>query len=209
MDIGCQGMELEMGESLKIALIVNPRAGGNPLRKARDFTLACSKVGLNLQPDRVFETSGPGDGTVIASKLVGSRIDVIVVCGGDGTINEVLQAIAGTGTRLACLPAGTANVLARELRLSSNPDDVAGLIASGSARQVSVGLAEKDGWKRYFLLMAGIGLDARMINRVRPEIKRTFGVGAYLLAAAELLSDWDPESFILKFNGREENEESR
>ncbi len=121
----------------------------------------------------------------------------VVVHGGDGTINEALQALVGSPTALGVWPAGTANVLARELGLPRERAAVADVLARACTRRVSVGRAGE----RYFLLMAGIGLDAAALRRVSPTLKRVVGEGAYWMAGLRQLADWHPARFVVDVAG--------
>jgi YegS/Rv2252/BmrU family lipid kinase len=125
---------------------------------------------------------------------VAAHVDLVIVHGGDGTVNEAIQALVGTSTPLAVWPAGTSNVLARELALPGSLDLLARVIAGGAIRRVSVGRAGE----RYFLLMAGVGLDADMLSSVHPGLKRLSGEGAYWMAGLRQLTDWNPVPFTVE-----------
>lgn len=163
-----------------IVFIFNPAAG----RLRRDPKLvtravaALGAAGLAVQPQA---TAAPGDATRLACEAAEKNAQLVIVCGGDGTINEAAQPLVCTQTVLAVWPGGTANVLARELGLPRSPHKLAELIAGKQSRAISVGRAfkEKTGWQRYFLLMAGIGVDAEIVRNVRPEWKRCSGYGAF------------------------------
>ena len=128
---------------------------------------------------------------------------MLIVCGGDGTINEAAQALVGSKTTLAVFPCGTANVLAKDLRLPRRIPDWVDLIASGSARTISAGRASQPEatWQRYFLLMAGIGLDAAIVRGVDVDLKRRIGSGAYWVSGLEFLARWPLTPFSLAVNG--------
>ena len=123
---------------------------------------------------------------------------MIVVRGGDGTVNEAMQPLVGTRIPLAVWPGGTANVLASEQRLPRDVEQVADMIAAGHVRRVSVGRANT----RYFLLMAGVGLDAALVRSVRPGLKRLTGQGAYWVAGLRQLVHWHPRHFAVEVDGR-------
>jgi len=156
---------------------------------------------LGVAVDPVL-TAGPGDATRIAAAAAKAGAGEVIVFGGDGTINEALQALVGTNTRLAILPGGTANVLARELKLPLNPQRAAPVIAKGKSRRIHVGRAidETRNTSRYFLLMAGIGLDAEVVRRVRPKLKKHLGKGAFWLTGLSQLANWRPIPFHVEVN---------
>ena len=136
-------------------------------------------------------TTAPAEATRLAAAAVAAGSELVIVHGGDGTVNEVLQALVGTATPLALWPGGTSNVLARELELPSSPELLADVIAAGRTRRVSVGRAGE----RYFLLMAGVGLDADVVRAVHAGLKRLAGEGAYWMAGLRQLTDWRPVQF--------------
>lgn len=124
-------------------------------------------------------TAGPGDGTRIARDAAAQGYDVVVAAGGDGTINEVVNGLAGTRAALGTLPVGTMNVWAREIGLPLQPRATAEALLRARVRRVDLGRAGG----RYFLLMAGVGIDAAVVGEVSSPEKRRLGVFAYVLRA--------------------------
>ena len=139
-------------------------------------------------------TTGPADATRLTAAALEAHPDLVIVHGGDGTVNEAMQVLVGTSTPLAVWPGGTSNVLARELALPGGIDLLADVFAAGRTRRVSVGRAGE----RYFLLMAGVGLDAELVRAVHPGLKRLTGEGAYWMAGLRQLTDWHPAHFVLE-----------
>ncbi|HEX2490300.1 MAG TPA: diacylglycerol kinase family protein [Blastocatellia bacterium] len=186
-----------------IPLIYNPTAGA--LRrdpgKIDRLTRALARQGIDVL---LLPTNRAGDATQLTRQSVNDGAEVVVVCGGDGTINEAAQSLVGTETALAVWPCGTANVLAREMRLPCDENALSELIADRSARTISVGRAVKPetGWQRYFLLMAGIGLDATIVNGVDLGLKRLIGAGAYLASGLDYLARLPLTPFSIDLNGR-------
>ena len=172
-------------------LFYNPIAGRRPLYKERLEQLvecfrregvACTAV-----------ASIPGASACPAVDLAGKEL--VIVYGGDGTIHQALQFVVPAGLRLAILPAGTVNVLARELGLPRSLDEALAVAVRGRAKRIRLG--ESGG--RYFHLMAGIGLDGVVIENVSRRLKGRIGVGAYWVSG--LISFWkyrlDPFPVIL------------
>jgi YegS/Rv2252/BmrU family lipid kinase len=134
----------------------------------------------------VTETRMPGHATEIArqasltsdgqTSASETGVDVIAVAGGDGTINEVVNGLAGGGVALGVIPLGTANVLADEIGLGKAPDVVARALAEGPIRPIHVGVANG----RRFVMMAGAGFDASVVDRVSLSLKRRLGPFAYV-----------------------------
>ncbi|MEP7274470.1 MAG: diacylglycerol kinase family protein [Acidobacteriota bacterium] len=190
----------------KYSLIYNKTAGR--LRHQPDLiariqaSLLGAGIEVNLEP-----TAAPGSATELARAAAKRGDSLVIVCGGDGTINEATQALVGTNTALAVWPGGTANVLARELKLPDQPDKLAQMIAGAKTRRISVGHAYKreTGWQRYFLLMAGVGVDAAIVRGVNPKLKRRAGVGAFWISALNYLARLPLTPFSLGM-GREHYE---
>ena len=187
----------------ELPLIYNPTAGAlkRDAGKIERLTRSLDRKGIAV---RHLPTTCVGDATRLAAQSVKDGAETVIVCGGDGTINEAAQSLVGTETALAVWPCGTANVLAREMRLPCDENALSELIAGRSARTISVGRAVKpgDGWQRYFLLMAGIGLDATIVNGVDLGLKRWIGAGAYLAAGLDYLARMPLTPFSIDLNGR-------
>jgi diacylglycerol kinase (ATP) len=152
-------------------------------------------------------TTGPGHAGEIARQEVERGADLIVVAGGDGTINEVVNGMAFSDIPLGVLPAGTANVLACELGVGRSmvraalgmADAVPERVAIGSITSCTPG---QDGEsQRYFLLMAGAGLDADIVHHLNARMKETLGKAAYWVGGFSKLGQRFPE-FTVEADGR-------
>lgn len=124
-------------------------------------------------------TTGPGAATAMAREAVKEDLDLVLVAGGDGTINEVINGMAMSHVPLGILPAGTANVLAVELGVGTKIERAARLIAQCVPERIALGRVHTDLGARYFGLMAGIGLDAHIVYNVNAALKSAIGKGAY------------------------------
>jgi YegS/Rv2252/BmrU family lipid kinase len=162
------------GPPRKVLVIFNPAAGWRRRRKLDRFveTLRARSCVVD-----VLETTAPGDATRFAANSVGSDYDVIAVAGGDGTINEVVNGLNGSTMPIALAPLGTANVLAAEIGLPRSLTACADVVCSGRPRPAHLGAF--DG--RLFIIMAGIGFDARVVADVSPALKRRLRKAAYVL----------------------------
>jgi diacylglycerol kinase (ATP) len=150
-------------------LVYNPTAGQRDRRAAMSALIDRMRgEGLELVN---APTSGPGHATEIVRAFLGKGVEVVAVCGGDGTISETACGLVGSRVPLAVLPGGTSNVLARELGIPLDLSVAAGLLRSG--RPLLVRVLAANG--RPFLLWAGVGIDARIMARVRPLWKRRLG----------------------------------
>jgi diacylglycerol kinase family enzyme len=127
-------------------------------------------------------TTAPGHATEIVRNLLPAGLDVVAVCGGDGTVSEAACGLVGSTVPLAILPAGTSNVLARELSIPLQLDPAAKLLLEGVPRPVRVLFANE----RAFLLWAGVGLDARIMGHMSLVLKRWLGrTGIFFTVADE------------------------
>ena len=158
-------------------LVYNPTAGQRDRRAAMSALIGRMRgEGLELVN---APTSGPGNATEIVRAFLGKGVEVVAVCGGDGTISEAACGLVGSRVPLAVLPGGTSNVLARELGIPLDLSAAAGLLRSGRLLLVRVLAANG----RPFLLWAGVGIDARIMARVRPRWKRRLGRAGIFLTS--------------------------
>ena len=161
------------------------------------------------------ETGGPGDAAALAREaaresLKGAGDDLLVVAGGDGTINEAVNGLvvaggpgAGSALPLAIIPLGTANVLAHEIGLATRREAVAGAIATGPVRRISLGRARAAGAPtRCFILMAGVGFDAHVVEGVDLGLKRRIGKGAYVWESLRQIVGFDFPDYRITLDGR-------
>jgi YegS/Rv2252/BmrU family lipid kinase len=126
----------------------------------------------------VATTAGAGDATAMARDGAARGIDIVIGHGGDGTLNEIANGLAGTRTALAVLRGGTANVWAKEIGVPRKPIAAMRAIVAGERRRIDLGRAGE----QHFLLMAGVGFDALIVRRVGSRAKRRLGALAYVLA---------------------------
>jgi YegS/Rv2252/BmrU family lipid kinase len=186
----------------KATLIANPKTGRYASRRRPVQELASQLESLGIKVDLKL-TSRPGEATELAARAARNGSSDIIVAGGDGTINEAIQGLTGTKARLAIIPRGTANVLARELGLPLDDAQAAVVAAKGNSRKIYLGLAinETTHESRHFVLMAGIGLDASVVRRVQPSLKKRIGKGAFWVSGLSHLATWNPRPFTLEIGG--------
>ena len=128
----------------------------------------------------LFATPGPQQAGELAAKAADKGSELILAAGGDGTINEAVNGIAGSNVQFGILPAGTANVLANEMGLSNRPDHAARQLLHSVPVRIALGLLERpDKTNHYFVLMAGVGLDARIVYELDLDLKSRLGKLAY------------------------------
>ncbi|MTD12996.1 diacylglycerol kinase family lipid kinase [Nakamurella sp. YIM 132087] len=152
---------------MRAVLVVNPHATSTTGRR-RDLLAHALASELRLA---VEQTNGRGHASELAARATEAGADLVVVHGGDGTVNEVVNGImkAGTGTRpmIAVVPGGSTNVFARALGVDPDPTGATEQILEALAerrlpRRISLGLADD----RYFTFNAGLGLDAEVVHAV-------------------------------------------
>jgi len=153
-------------------------------------------------------TTGPGHAGEIARRAVDRGADLILVAGGDGTINEAVNGMVHSEVPLGILPAGTANVLANELGIGTTMERAAEVLADTVKERVALGMisseasGNEEALRRHFLLMAGAGLDADIVYHLNSRMKETFGKVAYWIGGFSKVGRRIPE-FTVRANGRD------
>jgi diacylglycerol kinase (ATP) len=149
---------------------------------------------------RLAPTSAPGDATRIACRAVSEGADLILVMGGDGTINEAVNGMVHSKATLGILPAGTANVLAMELGLGSRLDRAIDRLLNSVERRVALGKLTSGSVARHFLAMGGAGLDAKIVYDINPRLKARAGKVAYWLSGFGHITE-SVTNFEARING--------
>lgn len=158
-------------------IIINPASGRGTVRsRAKEITKIASTFGWKGE---IFETTIERHAGVIAKELIHRGYHHIVVCGGDGSVMESLDAVAGSNTRLGIVPLGTGNLFALNLGIPRNIPSALEVALRGEAKAIDVGRANGT----YFGVIAGIGWDAALIRDAKREVKDRLGLLAYFLAA--------------------------
>ncbi len=157
----------------RVLMVHNPIAGARRVRYLARVLRALDELGVEVEQR---DTGMRGDAEAIAADATRAGHDAIVVAGGDGTINEVVNGMTADAPPMAIIPMGTANVMALEIGLSRSPRLVARTIAEGRRAPIHLGRANG----RRFVMMAGAGFDAKVVARVDPGLKRHIGKGAYV-----------------------------
>ncbi|HEY5210290.1 MAG TPA: diacylglycerol kinase family protein [Stellaceae bacterium] len=172
--------------SRRLLVIFNPTAGARRRRRLDRVLAELARLGCAVT---LRATQARGDAEAFARAADPNAVDLVVAAGGDGTINEIINGLARSSLPLALIPLGTANVLAREIGLPRAPRRIARAIASGTPLPVYPGLANG----RRFVMMAGIGIDARIVQGIAPRLKRAGGKLAYVVSGIQsILRDRGP-----------------
>ena len=179
-----------MNDSRHAAIVFNPtKISREDLAESVDPAATAAGWGKSLW----FETSEDDPGVAMAQQAVDRGADVVLAVGGDGTVRAVAEGLRDTGVPLALCPQGTGNLLARnlDLTLDNLPESVDAAF-NGVPRPVDLGLvtyetAEGEEHEKAFLVMAGLGLDAAIMDSTDGELKKKVGMLAYFEAGARAL----------------------
>jgi diacylglycerol kinase (ATP) len=168
-------------------VILNPAAHSERAqrRRARVESLARGSV--------ICATSRSGEAESMARRAAEEGFEKIVAAGGDGTVNEVVNGLAGSNATLGLLPIGTMNVFATELGVPAHDLDLCwNIIQNANTRLVD--LPNANG--KYFVQLAGVGLDAQVVKETSSKLRRSFGPLSYLISAAQIAARQPPRLFI-------------
>jgi len=178
-----------MHPNLRNALLIhNPNAGngGSGRRRRRMLDEARRILSLGGIEADLQETRAPGEATAMAHRASVEGRHLVIACGGDGTLNEIVNGLAaqqnGHQVPLALLPGGTANVLAKEIGLPWDIPAAAEKLVHGEVKEIALGLAtpvKEPSKARYFLSVAGAGPDGMIVYSIDLELKARLGILAY------------------------------
>ena len=199
-------MKPEDADVSNTLIILNPAAHSERAQRKR------AQVESLARGCAVCATSRIGEAELMARRGVTEGFEKIVAAGGDGTINEVVNGLAGTNATLGLLPIGTMNVFANELGLPVHDLELCwNVIQSDNRRAVDLPKANQ----KFFVQLAGVGLDAQVVKETSVQLKKNFGPLSYLISAAQIAARQPPRlsiesddapvkegSFVLVGNGR-------
>jgi YegS/Rv2252/BmrU family lipid kinase len=170
-------LEGECRPQQQVAIIFNPASGNaDPGTRRGKLEELAQAAGLTCD---LTETDREKGAAPLAQEAVNDGMERVLVSGGDGSMAEAAGALAGTDSALAVIPGGTGNLLAVNLGLPTDPKEAMDLALNGEAKPTDVGRANG----QVFLIMAGMGADARMIREADREMKNRLGPLAYFLTA--------------------------
>ena len=171
-------------QSRRCAVIYNPTKISDKFRALVEECVQRKGWGNTLW----LETSVEDPGGAVTRQAVAAHVDLVIAAGGDGTIRVVADALAQTGIPLGLIPAGTGNLLARNLDLPLEEVDAIEVALSGHIRQVDlVKIIVDDRAPEHFAVMAGIGVDAMIMDETDEGLKDKVGSAAYFVAAGKAL----------------------
>jgi diacylglycerol kinase (ATP) len=202
-----------MPHEIKDALLIyNPTSGRKRHSRFEEIEQAARLLKDAGITTELAATTGPGTASKIARQAVDQRRGMVIACGGDGTINEIVNGLAFSQVPMALLPAGTANILAKELGVPWDIPRAARLIPGGGIRRIALGMAmptngnhsaaiSREG--RYFLSVAGAGPDGAIVNCVNEGLKKSAGVFAYWVEGVRQLFRYGFPQMRIHSAGRE------
>lgn len=202
-----------MPDGIKDALLIyNPTSGRRRHRRFAEIEQAVRLLKDAGITTELAPTTGRNTGISIAQQAVQQRRGMVIACGGDGTINEIVNGLAGGQVPMALLPAGTANILAKELGIPWDIPHASRLIPDGVVRRIALGVAvpgrghgsaELPREGRYFLSVAGAGPDGAMVHAVDEGLKTRAGVLAYWAEGVRQLVRYGFPEIRIYSNGQE------
>ena len=175
---------------MRCVLIHNPASGRNRHLRDEQLRLVVEILSERGHFAEIWTTDGPGSAGRQAREAAARDAEIVFACGGDGTVNEVLQGlvceVGEPAAALGILPFGSANALARHLRIALHPPTAALQQVEGATRVVPVGKVIHGEQQRYFIVMAGAGPDGALAAHVSGMQKSKAGRFAYYLHAGRL-----------------------
>src|SRR6266849_7165708 len=173
----------------KATILFNPNSG--PRRRDTELDRAIGIIQSAGVRTELTVCHSSQEATIHARFAVASGSDTVFACGGDGTIHDVIQELAGTPVALAILPFGTANALAHDLAIPLRPSAAAHVALQGKVWRIPLGRIEYQNFNgkssaRYFTVAAGIGVDAHLFYKLTAELKKRSVITAYYLKAWQL-----------------------
>ncbi len=189
----------------KAALLYNPDSGGSKQRQRELQSALAILKGGGVEAE-LFPTDSPHHAGEVARGAIAAGCDTIFACGGDGTIHNIAQVLANSPIALAVLPIGTANALAHDLGLPLSVPGATKASLSGVTRRVALGRVTCSGLNdetitRYFVVAAGIGVDAHLFYKLHTVTKQRLGMSAYYAKAWHLWFTYAMPRFRVEYIG--------
>ena len=162
----------------------------NPIKVSEDLRNAIEQQAMKTGWDDAIWLATPAEdpGPAITAEVVSADVDRVIAAGGDGTIRIVADRLAGSGIPMAVVPVGTGNLLARNLDIPLTEPEALAVAFGQHTRQVDLVKLTVDGLpSEHFAVIAGLGVDAMIMDETNPDLKDAIGPGAYFVAAAKAL----------------------
>ena len=187
----------------KAALLYNPDSGGSQQRQRELESALAVLRGAGVEADLVAPRSRDHAEDEVRA-AIDSGCDTIFACGGDGTIHNIIQVLANSPVALAVLPMGTANALAHDIGLPLNVVNAAKAALTAVPRRIALGRVaysdlQGNSGARYFVVAAGIGVDAHLFYKLHTGIKQRMGMAAYYAKAWNLWFTYAMPRFVAEY----------
>ena len=190
----------------KATILFNPNSGRRGKKRDAELNHAIGIIQSAGVHTELTVCRSSQEATDNARCAVAAGSDTVFACGGDGTIHDVIQGLAGTPVALAVLPFGTANALAHDLRIPLRPSAAAQVAVEGKSkvRRIPLGRIEYEDFtgksaSRYFTVAAGIGVDAHLFYKLTAQLKNRSGMTAYYLKAWQLWATYNMRRFEVEY----------
>jgi len=197
-------------------VIVNPKSAGGSTRES--WSSIASDLRAHFGPFKVAFTKAPGDGVALARKYSEEGAELIVACGGDGTINEVANGIleSGCDAEMGVFPSGTGGDFRRSLGIPGSHREAARALRDGKTKRIDVGRVsfvdhQGNPASRYFVNVSSFGLAASIIGRVKSNkalewlpLGGVRGRANFALSTLQEVVGLGPESVLVRIDGGEE-----
>jgi len=190
----------------KATILFNPNSGRRGRKRDAELNHAIGIIQSAGVHTELTVCRSSQEATDNARCAVAAGSDTVFACGGDGTIHDVIQGLAGTPVALAVLPFGTANALAHDLRIPLRPSAAAQVAVEGKSkvRRIPLGRIEYEDFTgkssaRYFTVAAGIGVDAHLFYKLTAQLKNRSGMTAYYLKAWQLWATYNMRRFEVEY----------
>lgn len=180
--------------SLRIRIVHNERAGAHNTAR---FSAVLNRLQSHGHTCEILTTRKAGDAASFVGSANTAGIDLVVIAGGDGTINDALQGISSNTPPLGLLPLGTANVLAHEIGMGTDPDEIATCLMACNTLDVRPGVVNG----RRFIMMTSVGLDAQVVSDMPRTLKKRLGKLAYLVQGLQTLARYAPPQIEVQIDG--------
>ena len=171
----------------RLAVVLNPIKVESVAEFKREVTRAAARAGWD--DPLWFQTTVEDPGASMAEEAAVAGVDLVMVCGGDGTVRAVCAELASTGIPVGIVPAGTGNLLARNLDLPLFLPSAIDVALNGQDRAIDLVKIEGDGLEegQHFMVMAGMGMDAKLMDGVNEKVKAKVGWVAYIISGLKSL----------------------
>lgn len=188
----------------RATILFNPNSGRREKKRDAELNHAIGIIQSAGVRTELTICRSSGEATDNARCAVADGSDTVFACGGDGTIHDVIQGLAGTSVALAILPFGTANALAHDIGVPLRPSAAAQIAVAGQVRRVPLGRIEYQNLEgkpsaRYFTVAAGMGVDAHLFYKLTSHLKNSSGMAAYYLKAWQLWATYNMRRFEVDY----------